>query len=65
MTLARARVTCIYTVEIDLNPKNYDKNNIDTEEMIDIEHDAFTNDPERILNFDWDSYTVEVEEIDA
>jgi hypothetical protein len=57
-------ITCTFKVIIELEPANYGKTKLPTtEEMIAMEKKQFTEDPELILNFEWESYEVEVKEV--
>jgi hypothetical protein len=57
-------ITCTFKILAEVDPSNYGKNKIlTTQEMIEEEKRIFTEDPERILNFIWDSYEVEVKEV--
>ena len=57
-------VTCTFKITSELEPANYEKGKLlSTAEMIEKEKRIFLEDPELILNFEWDSYDVKVEEV--
>jgi len=61
--MKQAKITCTFELIVDLDPDNYDPEINTVKEMLQTEKESFTYDPELILSFDWDNYTVTAEEI--
>lgn len=53
-----AKITCTFEIEIELDPENYDNETTTPDQMIEVDIQNFKDDPELILNHEWDKYTV-------
>ena len=56
--MKRARITCTFTIEFDLDPLNYDHPSITPEEMLAIDVQNFEDNPELLFEYNWEAYKV-------
>ena len=56
-----AKITVTFTLITKLDPENYEGPNLSVSEMLSLEKEQFTENPELILDFEWDYVSVDVQ----